>query len=269
MPACVCAINTWTLHTCDIPGSAGRTHWMPHAGLCLCYQHLNTSHLWRTWFSRENPLWRHMLACVCAINSITPEHFTPVTYLVQQGEPIVTPHAGLCLCYQHLNTSHLWHTWFSRENPLDATCRPVSVLSTPEHFTPVTYLVQQGEPIATPHASLCLCYQHLNTSHLWRTWFSRENPLRRHMPACVCAINTWTLRAGSISSTTSSRFCTATINSDTVGQSPVTRWDNHQWQSGTITSGMEGQSTVSQWVHHQWQGGTITSNKVRQSPVNW
>ena len=213
MLACVCAINTWTLHTCDIPGLAGRTH-CQHATLCLCYQRLNTSHLW------------------------------------------VPGSAGRTQC--------------------DATCCPMSVLSTSERFTPVMYLVQQGEPIATPHADLCLCYQHLNASHLWHTWFSRENPLRRHMPACVCAINTWTLRAGSISSTTSSRFCTATINSDTAGESPVKWWDNHQWfgrtiysHSGTIISDKVGQSPVTRWDNHQWQGGTITSVKMRQSPVTW
>ena len=238
----------------------------PHAGLCLCYKHLNTSHLWRTWFSRENPLWHHLPACVCAINTWTLHTCdTPGS----AGRTHWMPHAGLCLCYQHLNTSHLWRTWFSRENPLwhhlPACVCAINTWTLHTCDTPGS----AGRTHWMPHAGLCLCYQHLNTSHLWRTWFSRENPLRRHMPACVCAINTWTLRAGSISSTTSSRFCTATINSDTVGQSPVTRWDNHQWQGGTITSGMEGQSTVSQWVHHQWQGGTITSNKVRQSPVNW
>ena len=147
MPAYVCAINTWTLHTCDIPGLPGRTH-CQHAGLCLCYQHLNTSHLWRTWFSRENPLWRHMLACVCAIN----------TWTLHTCD--VPGSAGRTHC--------------------DTTCRPVSVLSTPEHFTPVTYLVQQGEPIGC------------------------------HMPACVCAINTWTLHTCDVPGSAGRTHCDAT-----------------------------------------------------------
>lgn len=66
---CVCAINSLTLHTCDVSGSKRRTH--------------------------------YNAICQPVTVLLTPEHLKPVAYLVQQGEPIVMPHARLCLCYQH------------------------------------------------------------------------------------------------------------------------------------------------------------------------
>ena len=212
MPACNCAINTWTLKTCGIPGSTGRTHC---DATCQTVFVLSTpapvtytSHLWHTWFNRENHyqmwtlhtcdihftlvtytlhLWHTLYTCdapgsrgrthsdaTSRLMSVQQQLNT--SYLVQQGEPTATPHVGLCLCYPHLNASYLFQQGEPTEMPHASLCVCYQHLNT-------SYLVQQGEPIATPHASLCLCYQHLNTSYLVQQGEPIATP---HASLCLC-----------------------------------------------------------------------------------